>query len=89
VDISERYGPLLPVDRADEAAVLGRAMRLGAMLSGSAIGVLEHAALAVTGERLELRLRGPGRDFAGESVERHLHSLAGRLDRTGALICEA
>jgi exopolyphosphatase/guanosine-5'-triphosphate,3'-diphosphate pyrophosphatase len=89
VDIAERYGPLLPVDRADEAAVLGRAMRLGAMLSGSATGVLEHAALAVTEERLELRLRGQGRDFAGESVERRLHSLAGRLNRTGALICEA
>ena len=40
----ERYGGLLPPERAAEAAVLGRAMRLGAMLSGSATGVLEHAA---------------------------------------------
>ena len=29
-----RYGGLLPAARAAEAAVLGRAMRLGAMLSG-------------------------------------------------------
>ena len=39
----ERYGGLLPPERAAEAAVLGRAMRLGSMLSGSATGVLEHA----------------------------------------------
>ena len=38
----ERYRGLLSPERAADAAVLGRAMRLGSMLSGSATGVLEH-----------------------------------------------
>jgi exopolyphosphatase/guanosine-5'-triphosphate,3'-diphosphate pyrophosphatase len=85
-EISMPYGELLTPERATEAAVLGRAMRLGAMLSGSAMGVLEHATLVLSEDRLELRLRGSGRDFAGDSVERRLLSLAARLDRTGVLI---
>ena len=68
-----------------EAAVLGRAMRLGSMLSGSATGVLEHAALAREGGRLVLTLRGPAREFAGEAVERRLQTLAARLDCPGEM----
>ena len=76
-----RYGGLLPAARAAEAAVLGRAMRLGAMLSGSATGVLEHASIARDeAGRLMLELRGPARDFAGEAVERRLQTLAQRMD---------
>ena len=63
--------------------MLGRAMRLGSMLSGSSTGVLEHAALVRDGGRLVLTLRGPGRAFAGEAVERRLQTLAGRLDCVG------
>ena len=74
------YGGLLPAARAAEAAVLGRAMRLGAMLSGSATGVLEHASIARDGGRLILVLRGPARAFAGEAVERRLQTLAQRMD---------
>lgn len=88
-EITARFAELLPAERANEAAVLGRAMRLGAMLSGSAIGVLDHTRLVLTDDRLELRLRGPGRDFGGESVERRLQSLATRLGRTGELVSEA
>jgi exopolyphosphatase / guanosine-5'-triphosphate,3'-diphosphate pyrophosphatase len=40
-----RYAALIPPARAAEAVVLGRAMRLGAMLSGASTGVLEHTAL--------------------------------------------
>jgi exopolyphosphatase/guanosine-5'-triphosphate,3'-diphosphate pyrophosphatase len=84
-----RYGGLLPEAKADEAAVLGRAMRLGAMLSGSAAtGVLEHAALRRDGGRLELRLRGPARAFAGEAVDRRLQTLAGRLGLSGEVVIE-
>ena len=83
-----RYGALLTEERAGEAAVLGRAMRLGAMLSGSATGVLEHAALARDGDRLELRLRGPAREFAGEAVDRRLQMLAARLNLTGEVVIE-
>ena len=78
-----RYGWLLPPERTAEAAVLGRAMRLGAMLSGSATGVLEHASIAREGGRLVLTLRGPAREFAGEAVERRLQMLAARLDCPG------
>jgi len=75
-----RYGGLLPAARAADAAVLGRTMRLGAMLSGSALGVLEHAAIVREGGRLILVLRGPARAFAGEAVERRLQTLAQRMD---------
>jgi exopolyphosphatase/guanosine-5'-triphosphate,3'-diphosphate pyrophosphatase len=75
-----RYGGLLAPERAAEAAVLGRAMRLGAMLSGSSTGVLEHSALARENGRLVLTLRGPGREFAGEMVERRLQGLAQRVN---------
>ena len=78
---------ILPETRAAEAVILGRAMRLGAMLSGSATGVLEHATLEPGDGRLTLTLRGPAREFAGEVVERRLQSLASRLDATGVMIC--
>lgn len=75
-----RYGGLLTAPRAAEAAILGRAMRLGAMLSGSAMGVLENTSIARDGGRLILVLRGPAREFAGEAVERRLQTLAQRMD---------
>ncbi|HMQ92712.1 MAG TPA: Ppx/GppA family phosphatase [Amaricoccus sp.] len=78
---------ILPEPRAAEAVILGRAMRLGAMLSGSATGVLEHARLEPGDGRLTLTLCGPAREFAGEVVERRLQSLASRLDATGVMIC--
>ncbi len=82
----ERYGTLLSPERAAEAAVLGRAMRLGSMLSGSSTGVLENAELASDGDRLVLTLRGPAREFAGEAVERRLQTLAARLEVAGEIV---
>jgi exopolyphosphatase/guanosine-5'-triphosphate,3'-diphosphate pyrophosphatase len=79
------YAPLITAERVNEAVVLGRAMRLGAMLSGSAMGVLEHARLAIEGRRLILALAGPAQDFAGEAVERRLAALASRLGLEAAL----
>lgn len=79
-DGAGRYARLLPPSRAAEAVVLGRALRLGAMLSGSSIGVLDHAGLSLGPAGLTLTLRGPAREFAGEAVERRLQSLAARLD---------
>lgn len=84
--ILRQYEGLLPPERVTEAAVLGRAMRLGAMLSGSSLGVLDHARLLVGETGLDLELRGPGRDFAGDSVRRRVESLASRLGRSGAVI---
>lgn len=74
------YAKLLPASRVADAAVLGRALRLGSMLSGSSTGVLEHAGLAHGPSGLTLTLRGPAREFAGEAVERRLQGLATRLD---------
>ena len=42
--------------------------------------MLEHSALAREDGRLVLTLKGPGRAFAGEAVERRLQALAQRLD---------
>jgi exopolyphosphatase / guanosine-5'-triphosphate,3'-diphosphate pyrophosphatase len=81
----ERFSALLPPARAADAIVLGRAMRLGAMLSGSATGVLEHARLA-KGDKLTLTLEPPAHRFVGEAVERRLASLAQRLDLPGELV---
>jgi exopolyphosphatase/guanosine-5'-triphosphate,3'-diphosphate pyrophosphatase len=81
-----RYAPLIAPERAAEAVVLGRAMRLGAMISGSATGVLEHARLARAEGRLTLTLEERVRDFAGEAVERRLAGLAQRLGLAGELI---
>jgi exopolyphosphatase/guanosine-5'-triphosphate,3'-diphosphate pyrophosphatase len=83
-----RYSGLLPAERAAEAAVLGRTMRLGAMLSASSSGVLEHATLTRDGGRLVLTLRGPGGAFAGEAVERRLQTLASKLDCVGEVAIE-
>lgn len=88
VDEVEPCRRLLSPERAADAAVLGRAMRLGAMLSGSATGALDHAALVRGEGRLMLRLRGPGRAFAGEAVERRLQALAERIGYTPELVLE-
>ena len=58
LDADRRSGPA-------EAAVLGRAMRLGAMLSGSATGVLDHAS-----DRPEGRTAGADAARAGARVRR-------------------
>ena len=71
---------LLSEDRQRDAEILGKALRLGAMLSGAAPGSLEDTAIAVEGDRLVLTLRGAARDLRGEAVERRLGALANRLD---------
>ncbi len=81
-----RYGALIGPERAAEAVSLGRAMRLGAMLSGAATGVLEHAPLTRAEGRLTLTLDRTVHDFAGDAVERRLLSLAAQLGCEGVLI---
>ena len=79
-DSTDRYAGLLPEAWDTEAIILGRAMRLGAMLSGSSVGVLENAPLTLADGRLTLSLNGPARAFAGEVVEKRLQSLATKLE---------
>lgn len=86
VDEVRRYGDLLSPERVIEAAVLGRAMRLGAMLSGAATGVLENATLTFAGDRLVLTLTGDACAFAGEAVDRRLQTLAVRLGCAGEVV---
>jgi exopolyphosphatase / guanosine-5'-triphosphate,3'-diphosphate pyrophosphatase len=78
-DAAARYAALISPERAHDAQVLGRAMRLGAMLSGASTGVLEHTALEPEGNRLRLRLTGPARAFMGEAVGKRLQPLAQKL----------
>lgn len=80
-----RYGALLDAERTNEAITLGRAMRLGAMLSGSVRGVLDHATLAIAGKRLILTLAPEAHAFAGEAVERRVTALASRLGLEGVV----
>jgi len=77
---TQRYAGLLSPERAAEAAVLGRAMRLGAMLSGAAMGVIEDSRIAREGGKLRLTLTGPACEFAGEAVDRRMQTLAAKLD---------
>lgn len=76
---ASRYAALIPPARAAEAQVLGRAMRLGAMLSGASTGVLEHTALERRDGKLRLVLRGPARPFMGDAVGKRLQALAQKL----------
>ncbi|WP_424932179.1 exopolyphosphatase [Amaricoccus macauensis] len=78
-NIMESFGPMLGKERLAEAAQLGRAMRLGSMLSGSAHEVLESADLRVRDGVLSLTLRGVACECAGEAVERRLQGLASRM----------
>ena len=67
---------LLSEDRIREAVQLGKAMRLGAMISGAQAGLLDHTALAVEGGALVLTLSGAARELNGEVVEKRLAALA-------------
>ena len=83
-----RYEPLLIPARVAEAAILGRAMRLGAMLSGAALGVLEDTRIRREDGRLVLTLCGPAREFFGEAVERRMQALAARLGYACDIVLE-
>jgi exopolyphosphatase / guanosine-5'-triphosphate,3'-diphosphate pyrophosphatase len=86
--IVARYLAILPDARAEAAAVLGRAMRLGSMLSGSTVAVLAQSALEPAQGRLTLRLRGQARKCFGEAVDRRFRALSGRLGVEAQLVLE-
>jgi exopolyphosphatase/guanosine-5'-triphosphate,3'-diphosphate pyrophosphatase len=72
---------LLSEEERARARACGRAMRLGAMLSGSTPGALSDAALSVEPERLTLRLEDGERALGGAVVEKRLAALADALGR--------
>ncbi|QIE54711.1 exopolyphosphatase [Pikeienuella piscinae] len=70
---------LMDADARREAEIVGRAARLGAMVSGSAIGTLGDCPLRVGDGRLTLSFAPAVADLAGERVKRRLGALAGAL----------
>nr|WP_216366873.1 Ppx/GppA family phosphatase [Halovulum dunhuangense] len=79
---------LLSPERLAAAELLGKALRLGAMLSGAAPGSLENTALVPAGGKLTLVLKGRARALRGEAVERRLGALAARLGLEPAVTLE-
>ena len=67
---------LLTEAEINDAVSLGKAMRLGAMISGAQAGLLDKAVLQRSGEQLVLTLKGPAASLNGEVVEKRLGSLA-------------
>ncbi len=80
---------LLTPERQFEAEILGKALRLGAMLTGAAPGALEDTSLAIKKDRLILTLSGRGADLAGEVVARRLDALATRLSLSSDMMIVA
>ncbi len=76
---------LTPAQQA-ASEVLGRGLRLGAMLSGSAPGGLEDAPLRRDGGQLILTLGPRMADLAGEVVEKRLVSLARSIGAEGRIV---
>jgi exopolyphosphatase/guanosine-5'-triphosphate,3'-diphosphate pyrophosphatase len=74
--LGEGMMALLTDAEINDAVSLGKAMRLGAMISGAQAGLLDKATLARTDETLVLTLEGPAGALNGEVVEKRLASLA-------------
>lgn len=62
------------------AVTLGKAMRLGAMISGAQVGLLDHTSLRREGKHLVLRFSGAAGALSGEVVEKRLASLARQME---------
>lgn len=71
---------LSPEDR-EEARMIGHAIRLGAMISGSAPGVLTDCKLALSDEVVTLTLGPAVAELSGEVMQKRLASLASTLGR--------
>ncbi len=69
----------LPEATIQAAEIVGRAARLGAMMSGSTIGTLGDCPITRTGDTLTLTFSPSAADFAGELVTRRLKALASAM----------
>ena len=67
---------LLDAGTSERALIAGQAMRLGAVIAGSAPGILARARIAAAGGRLTLRLTGRAGALSGEEVDKRLGLLA-------------
>jgi exopolyphosphatase/guanosine-5'-triphosphate,3'-diphosphate pyrophosphatase len=84
--LGEGMMALLTDAEINDAVSLGKAMRLGAMISGAQAGLLDKATLAQTGETLVLTLEGPAGALNGEIVEKRLGSLARAMGLEAVLL---
>lgn len=84
----EAVAALLDKEALTKARMLGKAIRLGAMISASTPGALSAAPLRRDDQTLELQLTGELRDLAGEIVEKRLKSLASRMNLAPRLTTE-
>lgn len=76
---SEPACGLLSGEERNTAEALGRTIRLGAMLSGAAPGVLADSGIARTGTGIRLTLPAKHKDLLAGIVEKRLRSLANGL----------
>ncbi len=84
IPISKRLeGPfkILSSLRSKQAIALGRAMRLGAMLSGSSVANLKKSKIFIKHDTIYLLIRKSGRNLAADTVERRLEALGASLNR--------
>jgi exopolyphosphatase/guanosine-5'-triphosphate,3'-diphosphate pyrophosphatase len=72
----EEVAALCTPDELKRASEWGLAMRLGQRLSGGVAAGLERSALAIQGDRLQLKLKPGYEGLNGETVERRLKNLA-------------
>ena len=79
VQLAENALSLLGPDEVRRSTVLGRAMRLGAMMSGGVPELLGQSSLALEEDLLTLTLVGSAHAHAAEMVEKRLASLADAL----------
>jgi exopolyphosphatase/guanosine-5'-triphosphate,3'-diphosphate pyrophosphatase len=79
---------LLDIETANQAEVLGIALRLAYTLSAGTRDLLAGTRLRIEGHRLVLRLRENSGVFAGESVMRRLGRLAQTLGLEAAAVAD-
>ncbi|MEM7269775.1 MAG: Ppx/GppA family phosphatase [Pseudomonadota bacterium] len=77
---------LLPADDLQSAEAVGRALRLGAMLTGSVQGLLGKSRLEISDTELSLILEPGVAMLSGERVERRVAALATAIGRKPRLV---
>ncbi len=77
--LSDAIMALLDPDAITDAVRLGKAMRLGAMISGDQAELMDYTSINIEGGNLVLEMRGPARELSGEVVEKRVQSLAGQM----------
>ncbi len=82
VALAENALSLLSEEEVRKATILGRAMRLGAMMSGGVKELLDKSRLSSEGGTVVLNLSEQARAHAAEVVEKRLASLAEALSQS-------